>query len=129
METQIRCTRCGKEKPASDYARKNGGGKILVKTCKACIEQKSARRYALSVQTEKNLKAFERFGISFTPYQGGDSYFVEALLKFRIDKNSGALNLWYELQQIDAIIEQAAKDIADELQKALVDTEIYFGKF
>ena len=34
-----------------------------------------------------------------------------------------------ELQQIDAIIEQAAKDIADELQKALADTEIYFGKF
>lgn len=82
-----------------------------------------------SGQTEKNLKAFERFGISFTPYQGGDSYFVEALLKFRIDKNSGALNLWYELQQIDAIIEQAAKDIADELQNALADTEIYFGKF
>ena len=82
-----------------------------------------------SGQTEKNLKAFERFGISFTPYQGGDSYFVEALLKFRIDKNSGALNLWYELQQIDAIIEQAAKDIADELQKALAATEIYFGKF
>ena len=82
METKIRCTRCGKEKPASDYARKNGNGKILVKSCKACI-----------------------------------------------DKNSGALNLWYELQQIDAIIEQAAKDIADELQNALADTEIYFGKF
>lgn len=62
-------------------------------------------------------------------HQGGDSYFVEALLKFRIDKNSGALNLWYELQQIDAVIEQAAKDIADELQNALADTEIYFGKF
>ena len=50
METKIRCTRCGKEKPASDYARKNGNGKILVKSCKACIEQKSARRYALAAQ-------------------------------------------------------------------------------
>ena len=78
-------------------------------------------------QTEKQLKMFERFGLSFTPYQGGDSYFVEALLKFRIDKNSGALVLWYELQQIDAVIEQAAQDIATSLQTAFADIDIYFG--
>lgn len=78
-------------------------------------------------QTEKQLKMFERFGLSFTPYQNGDSYFVEALLKFRIDKNSGALVLWYELQQIDAVIEQAAQDIATSLQTAFADIDIYFG--
>lgn len=78
--------------------------------------------------TEKNLKMFERFGISFTPYQGGEPYFVEALLKFRIEKNTGALCLWYELQQIDAVIEQAAQDIAEEIQKSLADVDIYFGR-
>lgn len=80
-----------------------------------------------SGQTEKNLKMFERFGIEFTPHQGGASYFVEALLKFRIDKNSGALVLWYELQQIDAVIEQAAKDISETVQKAFPEIDIYFG--
>ncbi|ADZ01714.1 TPA: YfdQ family protein [Neisseria meningitidis] len=80
-----------------------------------------------SGQTEKNLKMFERFGIEFTPHQGGASYFVEALLKFRIDKNSGALVLWYELQQIDAVIEQAAKDISEAVQKAFPEIDIYFG--
>lgn len=79
-------------------------------------------------KTETNLKAFERFAIAFTPYQGGDSYFVEALLKFRIDKNNGALVLWYELQQIEAVIGRAAADIADTLQRNLADTDIYFGK-
>ena len=78
--------------------------------------------------TEKNLKMFERFGISFTPYQGGEPYFVEALLKFRIEKNTGALCLWYELQQIDVVIEQAAQDIAEEIQKSLADVDIYFGR-
>lgn len=79
-------------------------------------------------KTETNLKAFERFAIAFTPFQGGDSYFVEALLKFRIDKNSGALVLWYELQQIEAVIEQATADIAKTLQDAFADIDIYFGK-
>lgn len=78
-------------------------------------------------KTETNLKAFERFGLSFTPFQGGDSYFVEALLKFRIDKNSGALVLWYELQQIEAVIEQAARDIENKLQAAFADIDIYYG--
>ena len=78
METKIRCTRCGKEKPASDYARKNGNGKILVKSCKACIEQKSARRYAhfvpkLAVSNEP-LKDREVAEIS-APYFA----FIEAL--------------------------------------------------
>ncbi|MFC3873296.1 DUF2303 family protein [Neisseria musculi] len=79
-------------------------------------------------KTETNLKAFERFAIAFTPFQGGDSYFVEALLKFRIDKNSGALVLWYELQQIEAVIEQATADIAKTLQDAFADIDIYFGR-
>ncbi|MCQ9325539.1 DUF2303 family protein [Neisseria dentiae] len=79
-------------------------------------------------KTETNLKAFERFAIAFTPFQGGDSYFVEALLKFRIDKNSGALVLCYELQQIEAVIEQATADIAKTLQDAFADIDIYFGR-
>lgn len=79
-------------------------------------------------KTETNLKAFERFGIAFTPFQGGESYFVEALLKFRIDKNSGSLVLWYELQHVDDVIERAAREIADKLQAAFPDTAIYYGR-
>lgn len=50
------------------------------------------------------------------------------LLKFRIDKNSGALVLWYELQQIEAVIERACADIAATLQTAFADVPIYYGQ-
>nr|WP_284675857.1 DUF2303 family protein [Neisseria subflava] len=33
-------------------------------------------------------QAFEKFGVAFTPFLGGKTYFVEALLKFRIDKTT-----------------------------------------
>lgn len=79
-------------------------------------------------KTETNLKAFERFGIALTPYQGGESYFVEALLKFRIDKNSGALMLWYELQQLEKVVEQATQDIAHLIATNLDSVPIYYGK-
>ena len=78
-------------------------------------------------KTDTQLKMFEKFGVAFTPFFGGKTYFVEALLKFRIDKNSGALILWYELQQLHRVMELAAKDIAAELRKALPDLPIYNG--
>ena len=78
-------------------------------------------------KNETNLKAFEKFGIAFTPYQGGDSFCVEARLRFRMDKNNGALVLWYEMQQVSAVMENAAKAIADKLQTAFADLPIYYG--
>ncbi|ULJ68146.1 DUF2303 family protein [Wielerella bovis] len=79
-------------------------------------------------KNEQNLKMYEKFGIAFTPYLNGDSFFVEAALKFRIDKNNGSLELWYELQQIHNVMEQAARGIADSLQQAFEDLPIYYGE-
>ena len=79
-------------------------------------------------KNEQNLKMYEKFGIAFTPYLNGDSFFVEAALKFRIDKNNGALVLWYELQQVHKVMEQAARGIAETLQTEFADLPIYYGK-
>lgn len=79
-------------------------------------------------KNEQNLKMYEKFGIAFTPYLNGDSFFVEAALKFRIDKNNGSLVLWYELQQIHTVIEMATKGIAETLQAEFADLPIYYGK-
>lgn len=81
-----------------------------------------------SGKTTQQLKMFEKFGIAFTPFLNGDSYFVEALLKFRIDKNNGQLLLWFELQQIHAVMERAARDVAALLQAQFSDIPIYYGK-
>ena len=66
--------------------------------------------------------------ISWHSNLNGDSFFVEAALKFRIDKNNGSLELWYELQQIHNVMEQAARGIADTLQQAFEDLPIYYGE-
>lgn len=79
-------------------------------------------------KNEQNLKMYEKFGIAFTPYLNGDSFFVEAALKFRIDKNNGELLLWYELQQVHKVMEQAARGIADDLKAAFADLPIYYGQ-
>ena len=79
-------------------------------------------------KTDTTLKAFEKFGVAFTPFLGGKTYFVEALLKFRIDKNNGGLILWYELQQLHRVMELATQDIAKALREALPELPIYNGK-
>ncbi len=78
-------------------------------------------------KTDTTLKAFEKFGVAFTPFLGGKSYFIEALLKFRIDKNNGGLILWYELQQLHRVMELATRDIADALRQALPELPVYNG--
>ena len=78
-------------------------------------------------KTDTTLKTFEKFGVAFTPFFGGKTYFVEALLKFRIDKNNGGLILWYELQQLHRVMELAAQDIAKALREALPELPIYNG--
>lgn len=79
-------------------------------------------------KNEQNLKMYEKFGIAFTPYLNGDSFFVEAALKFRIDKNNGTLVLWYELQQIHNVMEMATRGIAEKLTAELPNLPIYYGK-
>ena len=79
-------------------------------------------------KTDTTLKAFEKFGVAFTPFLGGKTYFVEALLKFRIDKNNGGLILWYELQQLHRVMELATQDIAKALREVLPELPIYNGK-
>ena len=79
-------------------------------------------------KTDTTLKAFEKFGVAFTPFLGGKTYFVEALLKFRIDKKNGGLILWYELQQLHRVMELATQDIAKALREALPELPIYNGK-
>lgn len=79
-------------------------------------------------KNDVNLKMFEKFGIAFTPYLNGDSFFVEAALKFRIDKNNGNLVLWYELQQVHKVMEMATQAIAEKLQQEFSDLPIYYGE-
>lgn len=78
--------------------------------------------------TDKRITAFEKIGVAIQPFNHGATYFVEAFIKFRIDKNSGKLVMWYELHRIEKIIEDAARDTVTTLQAAFGDdVPVYFG--
>lgn len=78
--------------------------------------------------TEQRLQAFEKFGVMFQPYLNGPAYFMEAFLKFRTDNNTGSLNIWYELQGVSKVIENATADISEQIQTALGDdVPVYQG--
>lgn len=80
-----------------------------------------------SDQTKGKLNMFERFGIGLTPFAGGQAYFIEAFLRFRINRESGALTIWFDLHRPDQVLEAATKEMIATLQEQVTDCPIYFG--
>nr|WP_294864380.1 DUF2303 family protein [uncultured Pseudogulbenkiania sp.] len=78
-------------------------------------------------QTKGKLQMFERFGIGVVPYAGGQGYFIEAFLRFRINRESGALTIWFDLHRPDQVLEAATKQTILQLQQEVTDCPIYFG--
>lgn len=77
--------------------------------------------------TKGRLQMFERFGLGLQPFAGGDAYFIEAFLRFRIDRNSGELKLWYDLNRPDKALENATEKMIERI-KVESDVPVYFGK-
>lgn len=75
-----------------------------------------------------NLTFPERFVVGLQPYQGGESYRVTALLRYRL--NGGVLTLGYTLLRVDLILETAFKDVLTEVDEALEKASIplFYGK-
>lgn len=63
------------------------------------------------------LDVFKRFRVALRLFQGGDTYAVEALLRYRIDRNSGTIKFWYELQRLDRVIEDVCRDTVEKIVK------------
>lgn len=76
--------------------------------------------------TKGKLEMFERFGIGVQPFAGGDAYFIEAFLRFRIDRNTGELKLWYDLNRPDKALENATEQMIARV-KAEAAVPVYFG--
>lgn len=77
--------------------------------------------------TKGRLEMFEKFGIGLQPFAGGDAYFIEAFLRFRIDRNNGELKLWYDLNRPDRSLESATDQMIERV-KAESGVPVYFGK-
>lgn len=63
--------------------------------------------------TKGKLEVFKRFSIGIRPFFAGNAYQLDALLRYRIDRNTGDIGFWYELQKPDRILEDASKDVIE----------------
>lgn len=59
--------------------------------------------------TKGKLEVFRKFTLGLRPFAGSDAYSVEALLRYRIDRNSGAIQFWFDLQRADRVLEDACR--------------------
>lgn len=65
--------------------------------------------------TKGKLELFREFALGIKPFAHGDAYRLKAHLRYRIDRNSGALTFWYELQRPEKVLEDAAKSMVERI--------------
>lgn len=66
--------------------------------------------------TRGKLDLFREFAIGVRPFFGGTGYEVRAFLRYRIDRNSGGITFWYELQRPDRVLEDATKALIEAIR-------------
>lgn len=76
--------------------------------------------------TRGRLELFREFALGIRPFFGGDAYQIKAFLRYRIDRNSGSINFWYELQRPDRVLEDACKAIVETI-RAQAGMPVVFG--
>lgn len=77
--------------------------------------------------TKGKLDLFREFAIGVRPFFNGDAYQVRAWLRYRIDRNTGAIAFWYELQRHDKALEDASKAVIEKIRTEAGAT-VVFGK-
>lgn len=77
--------------------------------------------------TKGKLELFREFAIGVRPFFNGDAYQVRAFLRYRIDRNTGAIAFWYELQRHDRALEDASRAVIERI-KAESGATVIFGK-
>lgn len=66
--------------------------------------------------TKGNLEVFKEFGLALRPFFGGDAYETKALLRYRINRNTGEIAFWFELQRPDRVLEDACKELIEKIK-------------
>lgn len=76
--------------------------------------------------TKGKLDMFREFAIGISPFQHGDSYRIKAFLRYRIDRNTGQIKFWYELQNPEKVLEDACKVMIGRIT-AECGVPVFFG--
>ncbi|WP_162299556.1 DUF2303 family protein [Pseudomethylobacillus aquaticus] len=62
------------------------------------------------------LELFREFAVGAAPFFGGTPFKVRAFLRYRIDRNTGEIVFWYELQRADKVLEEACKEMIERIK-------------
>lgn len=76
--------------------------------------------------TKGKLDMFREFAIGVRPFQHGDAYQVKAFLRYRIDRNTGEIKFWFELQRADKVLEDACREMIETI-KSSAGVPVLFG--
>jgi uncharacterized protein YfdQ (DUF2303 family) len=76
--------------------------------------------------TKGKLDMFREFAIGIRPFHHGQAYEMKAFLRYRIDRNSGEIRFWFELQRADKVLEDACADMISKI-KAEAGVPVLFG--
>ena len=76
--------------------------------------------------TKGKLEVFRKFTLGLRPFAGSAPYSVEALLRYRIDRNSGEIKFWFDLHRADRVIEDACRETV-ELIRTKAGVPLLFG--
>lgn len=76
--------------------------------------------------TKGKLDMFREFAIGIRPFHHGQAYEIKAWLRYRIDRNTGQINFWFDLQRADKVLEDACTDMISKI-KAEAGVPVLFG--
>lgn len=77
--------------------------------------------------TKGKLELFREFALGLRPFANGQAYQVKAFLRYRIDRNSGEIKFWFELQRPDRVLEDACRETV-QLIRDKAGVPVLFGK-
>lgn len=77
--------------------------------------------------TKGRLELFREFAIGIRPFFNGEGYEIRALLRYRIERNTGQIVFWYELKRPDRILEEASKELIETI-RSKTGLPIIFGE-
>jgi len=66
--------------------------------------------------TKGRLEVFREFTLGIRPFAGSEAYSLKALLRYRIDRNSGEIAFWFDLQRPDRVLEDACRATVEQIR-------------
>jgi len=75
----------------------------------------------------QNLEMYREFVVALRPLVGGDAYQVKAFLRYRINRDTGAISFWYELQRPELVVEAVCQDVIAKIREAQEGVQVVMG--